>query len=387
MVSVATLRYAALNAAFWAGFALLMAFAGVFLLERGLTNTQIGIVLAAAGAASAILQPVVAGLADRSRVPLRVWISALAVVMIGLSGALLLPGASPLRDGILFGLLQGTLQVSMPLINASGMAAVADGAPVDFGTSRAAGSLSFAALSLVLGGLVMTAGADLVPLLTIVVECCVIAAALTFVFGRGTGRDGVTGLVDEVGPLTPAARRLFVVLVLGVTGLTISQAVINSFMIQVLKPIGGDAGTMGSALTLAAVLEIIPMLAFGWLVRRWPPATLLRVSAVVFAIKAVLTWLAPNLAVFFVAQALQIGAFALFVPASVYYVERLMPASERARGQSYMTLTITLGNVVAGLFGGYMLDALGVPALLLGGAVAASVGAVAVFAGTATSKR
>ena len=50
-----------------------------------------------------------------------------------------------------------------------------------------------------------------------------------------------------------------------------------------------------------------------------------------------------------------------------YYVDRLLPRAERARGQAYMTITITLGNVVAGLGGGYLLDAAGVPALLAAG--------------------
>ncbi len=79
---------------------------------------------------------------------------------------------------------------------------------------------------------------------------------------------------------------------------------------------------------------------------------------------------------------LQMVGFGLAIPATVYYVDRMLPVAERARGQGMMTLTLTLGNVVAGLAGGVLLDLAGVPALLVAGTVAAVLGAVAVFAGT-----
>ncbi|SMO35308.1 MFS transporter [Propioniciclava tarda] len=385
-LSAPTLRYAALNAAFWASFCLLMAFASVFLLARGLTNTQIGLVASASGILSAVLQPVIAGLADRSRVPLRVWVAALAVVLAAAGGALLLPGASPLRDGILFGLLQATLQAMMPLVNAMGMAAADSGVPVDFGKARAFGSISFAIMSTLTGVAVASAGPDAIVLLLAAVQGLVIIAALTFVFSARSRSDAdASDALPDPPPLDAAARRAFIVLVAGATGLFASQAAIAGFLFQVLRPLGGDASTMGLAFTLTALIEIIPMIFFKQLSRRWTPATLLRVASIGFTVKALLAWLAPNLAVFFVSQALQLVAFALFLPASVYYVDRLLPRAERARGQAYMTITITLGNVVAGVGGGYLLDAAGVPALLAAGTACAAIGAVGVHLGTRRS--
>nr|NLI49654.1 hypothetical protein [Propionibacterium sp.] len=134
-------------------------------------------------------------------------------------------------------------------------------------------------------------------------------------------------------------------------------------------------------MTIAALIETLPMLFFRRIVRRWRSGTLLKVAALAFAVKSLATWLAGGLGALYLAQCLQVGAFALVVPASVYYVDRLMPPRERVRGQAYMTVTLTLGNVVAGLAGGALLDLAGVPALLAVGTAFGAAGAVAVLAG------
>ncbi len=79
---------------------------------------------------------------------------------------------------------------------------------------------------------------------------------------------------------------------------------------------------------------------------------------------------------------LQIVAYALFIPASVYYVDRYLAPQERVRGQARMTLTATIGTVVAGLVGGTLMDLMGVPAMLALGSVVSVLGAVGVIMGT-----
>lgn len=103
--------------------------------------------------------------------------------------------------------------------------------------------------------------------------------------------------------------------------------------------------------------------------------------------KAVATLVAPDLTSFLATMLLQVVSFALLIPASVYYVDRLLPAAERVRGQAYMTLTLTLGSVFAGLIGGPLLDAAGVPALLAAGTAAAVIGVVGVVLGAPARSR
>ena len=64
-----TRPYACIQALYWMYFAAIMSFSGFFLLDGGFSNTQIGIIAAAAGIISALLQPVLASYADRPDSP------------------------------------------------------------------------------------------------------------------------------------------------------------------------------------------------------------------------------------------------------------------------------------------------------------------------------
>lgn len=105
------------------------------------------------------------------------------------------------------------------------------------------------------------------------------------------------------------------------------------------------------------------------------------VAGIGFAVKNVVTYLAPNLTALYLSQLLQMVAFGLAIPASVYYVNRLFPSTLRVRGQSYMTMTFSAGNVLGALMGGVVLDAAGVPMLLLVASAVATAGAVLVWLG------
>ena len=50
------------------------------------------------------------------------------------------------------------------------------------------------------------------------------------------------------------------------------------------------------------------------------------------------------------------GAFALYIPASVYYVNETMAPRDKFKGQAVMTATNTLGGVIGSLLGGFLLD-------------------------------
>ena len=61
-----TPSYAVIQGLYWMYFAAIMSFSGFFLLSGGFTNTQIGILAAIAGLLSAVLQPVLAGYAEKT---------------------------------------------------------------------------------------------------------------------------------------------------------------------------------------------------------------------------------------------------------------------------------------------------------------------------------
>lgn len=55
-----SVRYGTIQGCYWMGYAALMGYASVYLLEKGFTNTQIGLLTAVGCIVSAVLQPALA---------------------------------------------------------------------------------------------------------------------------------------------------------------------------------------------------------------------------------------------------------------------------------------------------------------------------------------
>lgn len=405
MAVVLTARYAVVQSSYWSAFCLIVNFASVYLLAHGLSNAQIGVLLAVAGAVATVVQPIVAGIVDRSRVPLRLWLVLGGIVVAALAAALL-PQGEGFLTAVTYGLLVALIQVVQPLVNSLGMAAVAQGFRVNFGVARACGSVTFALLSVGAGALIAATSAKAVALLLIVAAAVFVAGSATFILRHpaAPATDYAASSVSRkraaaeaagepaVGHRDPArlsdppaldrrAWKLFSLLLVGIMlGMT-SHTLVNAFLFQIVDFHGGDAGAMGLAAMVAAMVELPTMVFFERLISRWTPGTLLIVGGIGFAVKNLAAYLAPNLAVLYLSQVLQFAGFGLVIPATVYYVNRLFPAALRVRGQAYITMTFSAGSVVGALIGGVVLDAAGVPMLLLVGTVAATVGAVFVWFG------
>ena len=64
-----SVRYGTIQGCYWMGYAALMGYASVYLLEKDFTNTQIGLLTAVGCIVSAVLQPALASYADRPESP------------------------------------------------------------------------------------------------------------------------------------------------------------------------------------------------------------------------------------------------------------------------------------------------------------------------------
>lgn len=105
-------------------------------------------------------------------------------------------------------------------------------------------------------------------------------------------------------------------------------------------------------------------------------SVLLIISGIFFALKAFGYFAAVNIALMTVAAVMQMGSFALYIPASVYYVNEVMEEQDKFKGQALMTGTNTLGGMIGSLLGGFLIDHAGVVVMNLAGLIMAVSGAV-----------
>lgn len=185
--------YACIQGFFWMVFAAVMGFSSIYLLSAGFSNTEIGLIIAAAGTVSAVLQPVTASYADRPESP------SLKKILIVLGAALLVCAVLLLalrqRVVLLTGLFYGgcitITQLIVPLMNALGMETLNQGYSLNFGVSRGMGSVAYAVAAYILGIIAAKAGAFSVPLSILLINGCCVSALVLFPFSK-TVRESKT---------------------------------------------------------------------------------------------------------------------------------------------------------------------------------------------------
>lgn len=378
------IRYACIHGFYWMLCCSMIGYASVFLLDKGFTNTTIGTVLAISNILAVFGQPAVASYMDKtSKLSLRMLISLILVVIIALSLVLcFLTGASMVMAVLT--IVAFTLMLTLqPFINSLTFAFEKNGIHINFGLARGIGSVAYAVMSLILGNLVAAFSPELLPFFYVGLSLCALFFVYTF-FLPGH-KDEIVHQEKEtehdqlsMGQFIKKYKTFMLLLVATVL-LFFDHSVINNFFIQVVNHINGNSADMGNAIFLAAVLELPTMALFTKFQQKIGCKNMMLISAVFFSVKHVLTYFAVNMFMIYVAQVMQMLAYAVFIPASVYYVSQLVEEHDMNKGQALVTGAMTLASVFASLAGGVLLDALGVSKVLMIGAIISVLGTICMF--------
>lgn len=372
-----TLRYGLIQAIFWMCYAPILAFVSLYLLDCGFSSSLTGVLIAVSGTVSAVLQPIVSGYADR---PDSISLKWLNVIVAGATMAcgvgLLLFRSSRILTLLFYGAAIALLQISTPLVNALGMNSLNCGSRLNFGAAKGASSISYALVSVVLGKLTAKMGSIVVPVCILIFYMLFLGSIILYPRQKSQVErvsDGNTGFFSFF-----RKYPRFSLVLAGCIFLFISHVLLNSFTLQIIQTKGGGSEEMGTAMALAAISELPPMLAFSWMLKKAGSHVWLRLSGVFFILKTLGSLLVSGITGFYAVQFLQMGAWALIALSSVYYINAVMEPEDAIKGQGYYTMAYTIGTVIGAIIGGRIIDASGIPALLIFGTVCACAGAVMV---------
>ncbi len=382
--------YACIQGTYWMLYGILSSFASVFLLSRGYSNSEIGVILAAANVAAVVLQPLAADLADRSgRVSLIGITQWMTVMMMVMTIGLFTFQKKSLALSAIFVLLIAWHTILQPLVNSLNFRLQECGVHINFGMARSLGSLAYSILMAVLGTVVENHGTGVLPVTgEIVMVMLLISLFMTKrqydkarrenlkeVQSRGEPEeDGEINLISFV-----RRNKVFFIVNIGVVGLYFSNSVLNNYMMQIVSDVGGNSEDMGRILSLMAFLEIPTMFCFDALRRRFSCQLMLKAAAAGFTVKIALCWAAQSVAMIFAAHLFQLVSFALFLPAMVHFIDEIMSRGEAVKGQALFTTMITVTTVFSSLVGGVILDLSGAKMLTLTATLVTAVGAVIIF--------
>ena len=424
--------YANIFAAYWMFYGVANAFASAYLLPKGYTNAEIGIILAVGSVLAIFLQPIMADIADRSKKLSLLGVTQLSAgLLIVLEATLFAMAHKSLALWVVFVMIIAWLTALQPLFNSLAFHLEESGVHIHFGVCRGMGSLGFALLTAVLGTFVEMWGANILPavgeltlaglLVTIIIvkrefEGCVKAKAQTRSAIAGAGAAGDAEVLpteistDEEVPPMPADERgadaevplplpldsvdkqeeinlwrfihdnkLFLILNIGVIGLYFSNAVLNNFMLQIVNAAGGTSEDMGRVLAVMAFMEMPALFFFDKVKVRFSCQTLLKVAAVGFTLRVGLIFLAKSMTVIYLAHIFQTLGFALFLPAMVVFIGDVMRRGEAVKGQAFFTAMTTVAAMISSVLGGIMLDVRDAHFMLLVSTLVTAAGALVII--------
>lgn len=370
------LKYTLTQALFWMLMACLTSFLTLILTGRDVNVAKIGIIAAVGNVIAAFFGPYISQLCEKSNTKTeREYMMLLIFVsIVSLIASLMI--RSPLKVVLFLILIPNIITLALqPLLNSLGMSYVKLYG-VDFSKARGVGAFSYAVCSLVLGRLSKT-NSDMPIIFAIVIFSLLffVMYAQPHINKEVVAETPTQSFVEYV----PFKKYEVVAALFGVVMLFIFYQINHSYMLQIMKNLGGDSSHMGYAFSIAAFSETVMMFLIARIMKKFNLVKLFKFSACMFIVKGVLTFFAPSVEILLLIQLTQIIGFGLFTPISVYLFNNKFPVEMRIRAQGYLTSAIMLGGVFGSLLGGIFVEKFGVSSTILYSIIFASLGTISIF--------
>lgn len=343
----------------------IVSFATAFLMKKGFSAAQVGIILFLADVLSSLLQQVVATAADRAEKPI---LRQCILIFGGISAlCFLLILILPLPKLLLaFFYLVGVLasDLLMPLLNSLSVFYNANGYVINYGLGRGLSALAFSLASLSIGYLMEYASENMMLVFVLILYAAFFIAAA-----------GYPNVVPEKRAAEAKQNscslfaffvryKLYTVSLLGVVCLAAFHAMTENYMIRILDRLGGDSSSFGTALFIATMTACPVMIFFGAIQKKLGTRRILLISAAAFALKGILFLSATSVKQIYLIELLQCVTYNFLSPVQLYYAEESVSPADMVKGQSVITASYTLGCAFGNLAGGSIITAFGVLAMM-----------------------
>lgn len=406
MKSFWTTCYTLINVTYFVAFCTIHAMAAVYLLDKGFNNTEIGILLALANILSAVFQPLIASVIDRQGylTNRRFILIAVTVIMVG-SLILMLSGNNKPLSFAVYVLIYMIQFAYMPVMTALCFEYQKAGCNIYYGLARGLGSASFAVTSFFVGRAIEKSGVNI--LLIINVITMILSAIIVFTFKKPAEavENAESEILSAEGTIAGSEKEtesdkpkngikdfaksypMFVLFLVGTVCFYFAHNMINDFMIQIIKSLGGGETELGYSNFLQAILELPVMAVIGFFLKKISSGKMLIFSGFAFFVKILILVFATNMAMMYLSQSFQLFAYAVFIPAAAYYVSSHMSENDQVKGQAFVTSAITLGGVFSNLISGVILDNAGIREMLITGSAVCFIGVVIAFIALSRSEK
>ena len=363
--------YYLIHILFWCGYAIIWSFTSVYLKACGYNSQIIGLVTGVGAMISVLLQPVLASLVEKSpRMNNSKNVVVLQLLALGMAAMMMLKLPGIYTVAVLF-MMVAALEASLPSILSSiAMECVNEGLSINYGIARGLGAASFSVSSLFYGYAVSFWGENCLMMLYIII--CLLVVLSVILFRQCYKKEMPIRKIckeekkQKIAGFSLLKKYSFLkYFLISAVFLFMSHNIVCVFLPQIIENAGGDSSKLGIAIFIAAGVEFPVMSYFVRLSKKIAIDRLLVWSAIFFAIKSTIAMFAGNVALVYLAQFSQFGGFALFTPASVYFINMALKEEDRNVGQALLgACTIGLGGTFGNVIGGMILERAGLFAMV-----------------------
>ena len=338
-------------------------FIAFYLQGNGFGNSMIGVITAVFCLVAVILQPMAGNLCDRIKI--LTWKR--MIILLGLPYVLICIMMFIVKErwliAVLFGSMYIIASIYLPMINTALFAYEREGIKLNFGVARGTGSAMYAIMALLIGNMALRFGTKIIPasgLIIMVLLLCVVSTmppTKKSVFESEEYRQ--TNIISFI-----RKYPYFSVMLLAVLFIFFSHNIIGTYLLQIVQYLGGNSSNLGTAMFIQAVVEIPVLFTFSFIMKKIKVGNLMILACAGYILRAVLYFVSINIGMIYITQLSQICSFAIIAAASVYFTGTSVREEDHATGQAFMTGMMSAGTVLGSLFGGAILDYVGMRALL-----------------------
>lgn len=333
-------------------------FVAVILKDKGVSNTLIGIVTASGCVSSIFLAPYLSTLVTESdKLSIKKVLTIVFTILMILF-TLINFVKIPVICVVIFYILINALLISVgPFLQTLASSYMQAGYDVNFGFARGLGSVSWAITALIFGFFIDMFSSSVLGI------GFVISAILTLLvlntlpevskFKGGKKKGG--------SPFTIVKKyKVYFFLLLGFSFCLSAASSIGTYLIDIVKSLGGSESFYGIAVFIMAFSEMPVMAISPWLMKKYKTIDLIVVGALCYVIRNITMCLAPNLPILCIGMIFQGFSFGLFTAVITYYVIYNIDVEDQAMGQTMITVMNSgFGSTIGNLLGGILQDMFG----------------------------
>lgn len=357
------IKYNILHLFYWFTTCCMNGFIAVFLQYKGLSNTEIGLVTGGSCIATIFLSPYMSSLISKIKgltiKKLMTYIIVTTIVIYLIMSFLAIP---VLLVMVLYIIMYALIMSTVPMLTMIAMNYINEGIYVNFGLARGLGSASWATSALVLGQVISFLDVSVLSIAYLIFASLMLFVLYQLPESKISNQDeekegtSVFGIIKKY--------KMFFFLLVGFCFMYSGATAVGTYLINIVKNLGGDTSLYGVAMFAMAFSELPVMMSVPKLMKKFNSVTLIVIASIFYVLRNFTIGLAPNLLVLIIGMMFQGLSYGLFTGVITYYVTYNLETQDQMTGQTMIgIMTSGIGSTLGNVLGGVLQDTIGLSAL------------------------